>query len=75
VEKAQPHIPPGEGFGYFLEESIAILASSGVQEAASPDFQQIGRLNRSGWSTISDTKASFVFPCNLAKVARFRYNQ
>ena len=41
--KAQAPISPGEGFGSFLGESIAILASSEVQEAASPDFHQIGQ--------------------------------
>lgn len=41
--KAQAHISPGEGFGYFLEESIAILASSGVQVPSFFDFQQIGQ--------------------------------
>lgn len=41
--KAQAQISPGEGFGYVFSESNAILASFGMQEAASPDFQQIGQ--------------------------------
>lgn len=39
--KAQARISPGEGFDSFFEENIAILASSGMQEAASSDFQQM----------------------------------
>ena len=42
-KRRTPNISPGEGFGSFLGERIAILASSGVQEAASPDFHQIGQ--------------------------------
>ena len=41
--KAQAPISPGEGFDCFPSERIAILASSGMQEAASSDFQQIGQ--------------------------------
>lgn len=42
-KKDQAPISPGEGFNCFLEESIAILDGSEVQEAASSDFQQIGQ--------------------------------
>lgn len=39
--KAQAPISPEEGFDYDLRETITILASSEMQEAASSDFQQI----------------------------------
>jgi len=42
AKSPSPNIP-GEGFDWFLSESVAILAGSGVQEAASPDFQQMGQ--------------------------------